>query len=64
MARVMVSVNNDTNFKNRCEREQKAFDEWPYKWRWITEEYKYENYKNYTFFDNNFELSKEKEIGN
>lgn len=40
MVRAGVTVAEDKNFKNRCEREQKAFDEWPNKWEWILNEYK------------------------
>jgi len=43
MTRANISVRDDQNFRSRCLREQKAFDEWPNKWEWITEEYKYEN---------------------
>lgn len=41
MTRANISVKDDLNFKTRCEQEQKAFDEWPNKWEWILDEYKY-----------------------
>lgn len=44
MAREYISVKEDHNFKGRCEREQKAFDDWPNKWGFILEEYKYDLY--------------------
>lgn len=40
MARANVSVIDDQNFRSRCEKENKAFDEWPNKWKWILDEYK------------------------
>lgn len=41
MARANVSVRDDQNFRSRCDQEQKAFDDWPNKWEWILDEYKY-----------------------
>jgi len=54
MARANVSVEEDQNFRSRCEREQKAFDEWPSKWELILDEFKYNIinmiYKEFTNF--------------
>lgn len=45
MARPNITVKEDQHFRNRCKREQKAFDEWPNKWKLILDEYKYKSYK-------------------
>lgn len=41
MARAIVSVSEDKNFRVRCEQEIKAFDEWHIKWEWMLDLYKY-----------------------
>lgn len=41
MSRPNITVEEDQHFRNRYKREQKAFDEWPYKWQLILDEYKY-----------------------
>jgi len=50
MARANVSVSDDQNFRSRCEQEQKAFDDWPNKWEWILDEYKYCCNKSYLIY--------------
>ncbi|XP_025420697.1 uncharacterized protein C20orf85 homolog [Sipha flava] len=40
MARRNVSVADDEIFRNRCEHEIKAHDNWPKKWGWILDENK------------------------
>lgn len=45
MARPNITVEEDQHFRTRCKREQKAFDEWPNKWKLILDEYKYKSYK-------------------
>jgi hypothetical protein len=40
MARRNVSVADDEIFRNRCEHEIEAHDNWPKKWGWILDENK------------------------
>lgn len=41
MARGTLSVEEEQNFRSRCEREQKAHEEWPNKWGMLLDVYKY-----------------------
>lgn len=40
MARGNVSVADDEIFRNRCEYEIRAYNNWPNKWGWILDEYR------------------------